>query len=278
MRVLRLLEMGALRGKLVVTFHGYDALVVPRESGPDVYSALFHSADALTVGSEFMRNRLLEIGAPANRTVAIPIGIDLDVFAPPERSGPHVASTRLLSVSRLIESKGIHVALHAVARLKEAGVHVTYTVMGDGPARDSLEALSRELGIVELVEFKGETQEEEVSKALQQADVFVHPAIHGEDGWVEGQGLVLAEAQAMCVPVVASRSGGIPESIADGVTGYLVPEGDPEAIAERVEFLVRHPREGITMGKAGRKLAETRFDLGSYLARLEDVYTGLLAS
>jgi colanic acid/amylovoran biosynthesis glycosyltransferase len=277
LRAARLLDAGVIQGRLVVTFHGFDALVVPRESGAHVYAHLFEQAAALTSGSEYMREQLLDLGASSDRTVVVPIGIDLNVFSPDDEARPNVAATRLLSVARLIEAKGVQIALNAVLRLKEMGVNVTYTIIGDGPFRRELETLARDLEISDVVTFKGEQSEEEIQEAYRSADVFLHPALHGEDGWVEGQGLVLAEAQATKLPVIASRCGGIPESMNAGITGYLVPEGDYEEIAARVAHLVKHPREGIAMGKAGREFVETRFNLDSYLSRLEALYTGLLA-
>jgi colanic acid/amylovoran biosynthesis glycosyltransferase len=256
----QLRSAGVFRAPLVATFHGHDANVVPVVLGDRAYAPLFRAAEQLTVNSEFLRDRLLALGADPRRVGRYPVGVDLEAFSPRSPPRLHGADLRVLSVARLVEEKGIAVALRAVGRLLRRFPMLRYDVVGDGPQRTGLERMARALGVGARVHFVGAQPHDRVRQFHADADVFLLPSVVGADGSEESQGLALIEAQASGVPVVASAIGGVPESLRDGVTGHLFPAGDSEALAERLTRLLAHPEQRVAMGRAGRAFVEQHFD------------------
>lgn len=277
LRAVGLRRYGALRGAIVTSFHGYDLNAVPRRDGANVYEALFRAGAAFTAGSDFMRERLLALGAPADRVVKLPMGIDLAAFPFAERRLPAGGALHLLSVARLVEVKGIRYALQAVALLKARFPGIRYVIAGDGPLRAALEQCARDLGIAGQVHFTGAVTQEQLRALHQQAHIFLLPGIVTATGEEEAQALVLAEAQASGLPVVASAIGGVPESIVPGVSGVLVPQGDVAAIVTAVTALFQRTGEWGAMGRAGRHLAESRFDAHRLNGELVEVYRQAMA-
>jgi colanic acid/amylovoran biosynthesis glycosyltransferase len=226
--------------------------------------------------SRFTAGRLRALGCPEERTVTLPMGVDTRRFCPPERPVAAPGTLRVLTVARLVEAKGIEYALRAVAQLSARWPGLVYRVVGDGPLRADLERLAGELGLAGRVTFAGACSRDQVLAALAEADVFLLPSVVGRDGTEETQGVVLLEAQAMGLPVVASRIGGIPESMVDGGSGWLVPERDAGALAGRLEALLERPAEGRALGRAGRAWVEEKFDLRGLNDRLVEIYEELL--
>jgi glycosyltransferase involved in cell wall biosynthesis len=168
----------------------------------------------------------------------------------------------LLTTAYLIKAKGVDTALHALMNLPDA---VTLWVVGDGPESAALQALSGELGVQDRVRFLG--LQSQVEPYMQAADAFVCPSL-----WAEAAGLVNIEAQACGLPVLASRVGGVPEYVMDGVSGLLFPPGDAEALAGAVRSLLDNPARFREMGRAARELAVERFSAPARLNEYLDVY------
>ena len=244
---------------LVVSFHGYDFSTWPRRHGPSVYRELFATADAVTANSAYTRGRLVELGCPPERLHVLPMGVDRAAFAPPRPREPRSGGLRVLTVARLVEIKGIAYALQAFARLHAGDPDARYDVVGDGPLRADLERLAAELGVASAVTFHGALGPDAVRPLLWDADVFVLPSVTVE-GDQEGQGVVLLEAQAAGVPVVATDTGGLPGTLLSGRTGLLVPEREAGALAAALEELAGDPGRRAAMGAAGRAHVAERFD------------------
>jgi colanic acid/amylovoran biosynthesis glycosyltransferase len=280
----RLRQLGVVRGGLVATFHGSDANAMPRIRGARLYDPLFRAADLVTVNSEFLRGRLRELGAPERRLVRLPMGVEPAAFAPVPNARTPVArgrtgdEIRLLSVARLVEEKGISIAVRAVARLASRYPGLRYQVVGDGPLRPSLERLAATLGVSARVTWLGALPRDRVREYYARAHVFALPGIVARSGAQESQGVALLEAQASGLPVVASAVGGIPESLLDGKSGFLVPERDVEALAERVAALIDRPELRARMGSAGRAFTRENFDRNALADRLISLYEGVVAS
>ncbi len=267
-------NLGALRGPIITTFHGFDANLLPNVYGVDMYRELFDEGDLFTVGSEFMRRRVLDLGAPPDRTIKLPLGVDLSRFkfrADREFRGEF----RLLTVARLVEVKGIEYALRAAALIRAAVPRLRYTIAGDGPLRPMLEAMARSLSIDDIVTFKGAISREEADDVLAEASVFVLPGVVTAGGEQEGQSLAIAEAQACGIPVVATNVGGVPESVRHGETGMLVPPRDPQALGSAIVALARDAGTRQRMGREGRALVESRFNLEIQNDSLIEIYNSL---
>jgi glycosyltransferase involved in cell wall biosynthesis len=152
----------------------------------------------------------------------------------------------------LSREKGIDVLVRAVARMRHTDVRVR--VAGDGPERENLERLARELGIAERFEFLG--LRDDVGAITSAADVFVHPAL-----WQEACSFTVPEGMASGCAVVASRVGGIPELIVHGETGLLVEPGDVGGLAAALDSLAENPELRRRLAEAARKRFEERFTL-----------------
>ena len=267
-------DLGALRGKIVTSFHGYDV----HEAGvASRYTSLFQKGDLFTVNSDFTRRRAVELGAPPGKIVKLPVGLRLEEFQP----APHVSRQRppieILTVARLVEKKGLKYSIRAVAHVAREypELGISYRIAGAGPLEDALRSLVRELGAVRTVTFLGPCDRAEVRRLYQQAHVFVLASVTASNGDMEGQGLVLQEAQAAALPVVSTVHNGIPEGVLDGVSGFLVPERDVEALAGRIEQLVRDPQLRARMGREGRAFVKQHYDIERLNDRLVGIYRSL---
>lgn len=215
--------------------------------------------------SDALRREALAQGFPAERTRTHYLGIGLDRFA--GGAGPEPGL--ILHVGRLVEKKGTAVLLDAMARLPEARL----VVIGDGPLRGALER--RAVGLGGRVRFLGALPPADVAEWMRQAWLLAVPSLTAADGDAEGLPTVILEAAAASLPTVGTHHSGIPEAIVDGETGFLVPERDPAALADRIGALLGSAELRRLMGGAARRLAEQRFDLRRQIALLEDLYDGV---
>jgi glycosyltransferase involved in cell wall biosynthesis len=166
---------------------------------------------------------------------------------------------KLVTIARLVKSKGIDTVLHALSILDERAIPYRYIIGGDGPEREFLEGLAEELGVKNKVQFLGYIKDEEKWSLLRKADLFVMSSRVKQNECHEGFGLGFLEAAAFGVPAVGSRVGGIPEAILHGETGLLVPQESPKSLAEALVFLYENPDARYAMGKAGMKRAINQF-------------------
>jgi glycosyltransferase involved in cell wall biosynthesis len=198
----------------------------------------------------------------------VPNGVDLLSFAPVRDASAAgewpSPGLRLLSVGRLHPQKGHRVLLDAIARARGAGASLSLLVAGEGAERAALEAQAAALGLQGQVRFAGRR---EVRPLLAAADVFVFPSLY------EAAGIAMIEAMACALPVVASRAGGIPEVVEDGVSGILVAPGDADALARALAALAGDPERRRRLAAAARTRAEA-FDVNATVRALEDVYEG----
>jgi glycosyltransferase involved in cell wall biosynthesis len=178
----------------------------------------------------------------------------------------------LLYVGRLSASKGLPILLESLVILKTSHPNLTLTVVGDGEDRAAIESMVVELGLPKNVKFVGYQSQAEVRQHLQQSDVFVLPS------FAEGIPVVLMEAMAAGLPVVATQIAGVSELVADGISGYLVPPGEPNLLAERLEKLLGDSQLRERLGKAGRAKVERDFNLSQEVARLHNLMSAALAS
>lgn len=270
-------DVGMLRAPLVVSFLGFDLNVLPGRTGPDYYGRLFEGADCLCVSSRFMRRKLLSLGAPEERIRVLPIGLPLKGFAFRPRQLADGETMTLIAAARLTEVKGISWGLKGLALAREAGLDVRWEIFGDGPLRAELEALRAELGLEDAVTFHGFVPIQEVQRAMETAHACLFPGVAAADGAEEALGGAVLEAQACGLPVIASEVGGIPEGFVPGVSGYLVPQRDPEAIAKALRDLHDNREQWPTMGEAGHAHVQERYDCEALNERWERLYDGLVA-
>ncbi|MCX7025033.1 MAG: glycosyltransferase [Spirochaetes bacterium] len=244
--------------RLVVSFHGSDINSYPRRYGKAVYRTLYERADLVTANTAFTASKVAANGCPGSRIEVLPVGLRMEEH--PETPFASRSPLRILTVGRLVEKKGHRYVIEAIARLRKDFPGIEYVMAGDGPERGRLEALASELGVSGAVRFLGSRNDREVAALYGEASVFVLASVTAADGDMEGQGLVLQEAQASGLPVVSTLHNGIPDGVRDGETGFLVPERDSAALAFRIGELLGNPILRERMGHSGRAFVSAVYD------------------
>lgn len=245
------------------TAHGSDLHVDRTFLGPKVREAAFVIAI-----SEDNRREIAETcgEASVDRVEVLHCGVDTRVFAPAARvrepDGP-VAPLRILCIGTLHEVKGQTHLIEACRQLVERGILVECTFVGDGPDRSMLEARVASAGLGARVRFAGQRTRAELVGLLAHADVLAAPSVPTRGGRREGIPVVLMEAMAAGLPVIASRLSGIPELVTDEESGLLVPPGDPGALAAALARLAADTELRVRLGRAARARVEADFDVAS---------------
>ena len=232
--------------------------VLPRATRVVANSAYTRSA-AIAVGADPMRTTVIPVGAPD------PVVVDEAAVAALRArvGGTHV----VLSVSRLEPHKGQDALIRALPRL-DAATHLV--IVGDGSDRARLEHVAREAGVAERVCFAGTVGDDELPVYYRAADAFALLSRATGTG-VEGGGIVLLEACAYGLPVVAAATGGIPETIHEGETGLLVRPDDPEAVARALQRVLTDAALAEKLRTNARALASGERSWGAFVDRLESV-------
>ncbi|MFH0981080.1 MAG: glycosyltransferase [Planctomycetota bacterium] len=269
-------DLGLLEGRIITTFHGYDVTSLPRRYGRSIYAFLFEHGELYTVNSSFTAQQAKRLGCPPDRIIRLPMGADLSRLPFKERHAAPTDCVHILTVGRLVEVKGIEYGIRALARIVAEFPNIRYQIVGDGPLRRRLEQLTDQLGLRTHVEFLGRRTRDQVVALYATAHLSLLPSIVARDGAEEGQGLVLVEAQASGLPVIASRVGGIPETVNEGGSALLVPPCDADALAEGLRVLLRRRELWGPMGRAGRLHVETHYDIEKLNDELVRIYQRML--
>ena len=231
------------------------------------------------------------LGVGADRLRVIPNAVDLDEIdalasrantsevgalgsgSPAPHATPNEDRELLLAVGRLEANKGFHVLIDALARLSTmAGAPEWHLVLvGDGSRRGALQRQVLEAGLADRILFVGRVPDDEVHQWYADASLFVHPTLY------EGSSLVTLEAMAHHCAVVATTAGGIPDKVRQGITGWLVPPGDTDALACALAGALSNRARLPAMGEAGRALVERKFSWPAVTDRLLDLYAETLA-
>jgi glycogen(starch) synthase len=258
----------AYTGPTVVTVHSALA-AAEAHPGTPLYRVLT-TADWVTGCSQSMLEQTWRVVPEiAPRSSVVLNGMDTSRIAvSPVPFDPPV----VLLLSRLVQEKGIDVALHACVRVRRELPDVKVALAGDGPERDALVALIDELDLGSTVERLGGVPMHDVPALLERATVVVVPSRYEEPF-----GLVAVEAGLAGRPVVASRVGGLPEVVEDGRNGLLVPPDDPDALAAAVLTVLRDPGLAERLGAEGRVRAERDFGLDRHVTAYEELFLQLLA-
>ncbi|HEY9748345.1 MAG TPA: glycosyltransferase, partial [Allocoleopsis sp.] len=269
-------DIGALRGKLITTFHGFDITTSLKLFGDRLYDPLFRMGNLFLPISQRWQQRLIELGCDPQKIMVHRMGIDCQKFTFTPRQPDADGCIRLVTIARLVEKKGIEYGIRAVAQLAETYPNLEYHVVGDGPLRDTLSDLIQNLGVQNRVKLLGWKQDQEVLEILNQAHILLAPSVTSQDGDQEGIPVALMEAMAMGLPVISTFHSGIPELIEHGSSGFLVPERDADTLASKLSYLMEHPELWPQMGHAGRSYVETHYNIHQLNDRLVEIYQQLL--
>jgi glycosyltransferase involved in cell wall biosynthesis len=209
---------------------------------------VFSSARHIVVVSRWQQRRMYELGCPEEKLHVIPCGAPLGQM--PERRQPNAVCTFVV-VARLVPVKGVDVTLKAFIAAQRKGADARLVVVGDGPMRKYLEKLASR-ATKGTVEFMGTLSNGQTRALLSLSDVYCQHSVTTRHGQVEGWPVALAEAAAAGLPAIGSRHGGIVDQIVDGVTGFLVKEGDWEGMAEKMIALATNGDLRLEMGRRAR--------------------------
>ena len=257
----------AYRSATVTTLHQtYSAAALGPETirGRLLRSSSWIVACSSAVLEETMR-RLPGIGPCLS---VIPNSLDMPAIEPT----PPPIHPSLLCLGRLVPQKGFDLALRALARLTRRRPDLTMAIVGDGPERQRLETLTRELGLEGSVTFTGWVEPAMIPSVISNCSAVLMPSRS------EPFGLVALQAGQMARPVIATRVDGLREVVGAGRTGLLVEPDNVEALASGVEYLLDRPEEAESMGKLGRVRAETVFAWDAHVRSYEELYRRLVGA
>lgn len=206
--------------------------------------------------------------APDTQAPVIWMGVDTDRFRPPahDTAREKGAPLKVATVARLNRTKGHRFFLEAMALLRNEGVDIGYTIAGDGPERDAIEAEVARLGLGDRVEFLGSVGEDEVLALLQSVDALALTSF----AQGEAAPVTVMEAMACGLPVVCSVIGGTPDMIENGHDGVLVPQCDPDAIADATRRIALDVDYARRLGENARRTATEKFDFRANAKKLLD--------
>jgi glycosyltransferase involved in cell wall biosynthesis len=267
----------ALNIPLITTFHGYDATANQINSGPrrilnKIYARqrrrLQREGSIFVAVSEFIRQKLIERGYPAERIVTVAIGVDVDMFTPQQKEP---ATPMVLFVGRMVEKKGVTYLLQAMVEVVKDCKDARLVLIGEGPL---MSTLKKEASALKLpnVNFMGSCDLATVRQQMSLASMLAAPSVTAASGDSEGLPIVVCEAQAMGLPVVGTYHAGIPEIVRHEHNGFLVPERAVPELAKNILRLVNQPLLRREMGLAARKNVCLNFNLKTQTARLEEHY------
>ena len=283
-RIAALLAGKARPPIIVHTFHGH---VLRGYFGPVktfgfrlLERLLARMTTQLIAVSPEVRDDLVQLGvAPESKFAVVRLGIELDERVANDDAGRQ-ETRRVLGIpeqafvvgwfGRMTEVKRTPDVVRAFRGLVDAGVDGRLLLVGDGPERDGLERFAHELGVMRRCLFLG--YQEEVGRYYDAVDALVLPSAN------EGTPVSVIESLAAARPVVATRVGGTPDVVRDGLDGFLVELGDVESIAERLTDLAADPSRRAQMGAAGQQHVRERYAVGRLVADTEQLYRSLLTA
>lgn len=270
--------LGRSTGKLILQYY-MDVAVSSRLRGLLIKTcqiarnSLLRSADLITCGSvDYVRASAISefYERQPERFFEIPFAVDLNRFLPDRRSADRIQKgTRTIlfvgGLDRAHYFKGVHILLKAVSRLLPQVGSWTLHIVGEGDLRPYYEQLSRDLGIFDKVKFLGAVSDEQLPTCYQKADMLVLPSVNSNEAF----GLVLLEAMASGLPVIASALPGVRTVFQDGQEGFLIEPGSVSDLSRKLAVLLSDDAPGVTMGVKGRERVEKRYSLTSLTKNLE---------
>jgi colanic acid/amylovoran biosynthesis glycosyltransferase len=265
---------------LLTTFYGADATSYVRlPQWRRRYVELFERGRLFLAEGSTLAGHVAEAGAPPERIRVHHLGVDTRQIPFRERLAGDGA-VRILMCGHFREKKGFPDGLRALGRALQGvtGLDVQVVMVGDGPERDRVREAIVDSGLGDRVELKGLLPYREVLQLLGSCHLLLAPSRTATDGDSEGGApVILLDAQAAGVPVVATTHADIPEYVIDGGSGMLAPEGDLDALTDLLRQMLRSPQRWAEMGRRGRAHVEAEYDARRQAKRLESIYDEVAA-
>lgn len=248
--------------------HGSDI----QETDQRLLAEKVRRADGVVCVSDFGRSQLLTLVEQRHwpKVAVVRCGLGAKTSAePPARQPRDAEPLQLLNVGRMVRLKGQSILLEAVALLRGRGIPAVLTIVGEGPLRNELEQIIEQLELASAVRLAGYVGQDDIAAYYDQADVFCLPSLR------EGLPVVLMEAMARGLPVVASGIMGIPELVEHDQNGLLVPPGRADRLADAIARLANDPQERRRMGEHGHRRVLSEYDVARSAERLYDIFSAI---
>lgn len=249
----------------VVTVHGGDVFGLRGKAMGWAKAVTLRNASAVTVNSHYTAQAVHELAPGQKHTYRIPMGVStLQLETPLTAHAEKIRGTYregagplVVFVGRIVDEKGVEDLLRATALIRQDCADTRVLIVGEGQDRSGMEELARSLNIADRVTFVGWVDPSEVRAYFSAADIFVAPSRRAVDGWVEAQGLTVLEAMVARAPVIATRLGGVTDSVIHEETGLLIDERSPDQLANAIRRLIADPSltESMTASAYARALA-----------------------
>lgn len=266
-------KIGFLSANIIVTFHGGEAHLLPKGKRLQMLQMDFQRyANHLTVNSHYLKKILITQGFSSNSIKVIPLGVDIHFFEPDNFSSKNQEILNIITVGRLVFSKGQRFGIGAINILRNRGYKIHYTIVGSGQEYTNLDKNIKKLGLENAVKLLGPKNQYEIKRLLNQHDLFLMPSTIDKKGRREAFGVVSLEAQAMGLPVIGFASGGFPETIQEGETGFIVPEADSTELANAVEKLIKDKKLLKRMSENSRRFVVDNYSISETNNKYLELY------
>jgi glycosyltransferase involved in cell wall biosynthesis len=229
-----------------------------------IYRKIYQTADFIQVITNFLKKTIVNLGVDEKKIEVIPNGINLSHFKSEQQE-----KNRIICIARLEKYKGVRYLLEALPKIIEKFPDSRLVLIGDGSEKEILKSKARALNLENLVEFKGDILHERVAEELSRSHVFVLPSLE------EGQGLVVLEAQAAQIPVVATNIGGIPDFIENEKSGFLIEPKNSKAISDSIIRIFSDHKLSQKIIEAAKVNLE-KYDWDNITLRVDQIYKNLL--
>lgn len=259
---------------MITTFYGNDISQYPRNPyWRRLYIRLFDEGELFTVEGNFMKKSLIELGCDDQKIIVQHLGINIDEYPYKKRNVKNYDRIKILICASFREKKGIIYAIKAISKLSKLKKYIILNIIGDGELRTEIEILINKLNLSDCIKLLGIKNHKNTINEMYNSNIYLAPSVTAADGDTEGGAPVsLIEALATGLPAISTYHADIPEVLMDGKSGFLVPERDVDALAERLEYLINNTKLWGKMGCNGRKHVEQNYNLTTQVKKLEDIY------
>ena len=274
---------------LVLLYHGFDLERQLQANSTKAIKALQY-CDLLITNSHYNFRRYSNLFPSATQTKILNPGVDTEYFKPNNNLKvdldwlklPFKNKQVILSIGRLVKKKNHDMVLRSLKKVTKQFPEIIYLIVGNGPEHNNLQKLTDRFSLRENVSFFGSMQGSALVDFYNICDIFILPSKERKmdnQGNIDAEtfGIVFMEANACGKPVIGGNSGGIPDAIVNGVTGYLVNPSDENELAEKIIELLSNKEKARRMGEAGRKRTVEEFDW-TVVAKKFDRYLGQILS
>ena len=244
---------------VVVTAHGTDIYGLRQKIFRFFKFLTLKEADRVTVVSQALKSRVQDI-CPDLKLDILPMGVNSKKFYPMQKDRRIGNEFNLLFVGRLTAIKGVEYLIDALPDVIMRFPKVNLVIIGDGDLREYLVKYVQEKKLGKYIVFKGGIPNSELPKYYARSDIFIGPSINLKEGEREGFGLTFVEAAMAGCLIIGTKTGGISDVIQDNVTGFLVPEKDSEALADKLIYVMEHWDAMREIREVGRTRCLKRFD------------------